>query len=411
MRAIILTAGQGKRMAPLTLTRPKALCELAGAPLIDHVVRSAREGGASPIAVVVGADSQALVWHLERSPLGPFEIVKQERPLGTGDAVRAAASLLDKEALIVNGDVLASSGDIAALRTSDTQGAAVTMLTAEVADASRYGVVEFEGTGDGPHKVRALTEKPERPATRHVNAGVYKAGSDLAAALERLDLSPRGELELTSAVDTLVRAGKAFALPAKRPWSEVGRPWDLLVAQERLMADWKSDQRGEVEPNAVLKGAVVVSKGALVKSGAYLEGPVFIGPDARVGPHCYIRGATHIGASCHIGASTEVKNSILFAHTNAPHLNYVGDSVLGSHVNLGAGTVIANLRLDERQIVANVGGVRVPTGLRKLGAVLADGVKTGINASIDVGTFVGPGAFIGPGARASGSIEAGARVM
>lgn len=80
-------------------------------------------------------------------------------------------------------------------------------------------------------------------------------------------------------------------------------------------------------------------------------------------------------------------------------------------MNLGAGTVTANLRLDEREIFANVGGVRVATGLRKLGAVLGDGVKTGINASIDVGTFVGPGAFIGPGARASGSIEAGARVM
>ncbi len=411
MRAIILTAGEGKRMAPLTATRPKALCELAGAPLIDHVVQSVRDGGASSLAVVVGAQSEALVAHLERSSLGPFEIVKQERPLGTGDAVRAAASLLDKEVLIVNGDVLASSGDIAALRTSDAKGAAVTMLTAEVADASRYGVVEFEGEGDGPHKVRALTEKPERPATRHVNAGVYKAGPELAAALERLKRSPRGEFELTSAVEALVHAGQAFALPAKRPWTEVGRPWDLLVAQERLMADWRPEHRGEIEPNVVLKGAVVVSKGALVKSGAYIEGPVFIGPDSRVGPHCYIRGATHIGASCHIGASTEVKNSIFFAHSNAPHLNYVGDSVLGSQVNLGAGTVVANLRLDEREIFANVGGVRVPTGLRKLGAVLGDGVKTGINASIDVGTFVGPGAFIGPGGRASGSIEAGARVM
>lgn len=411
MRAIILAAGEGKRMAPLTLTRPKALVELAGAPLIDHVVRSAREGGATSVAVVVGVQSEALVAHLERSPLGPFEIVKQERPRGTGDAVRAASSLLDEEALIVNGDVLASAGDIAALRTSQARGAAVTMLTAEVADASRYGVVEFEGGGNGPCKVTALSEKPERPATRHVNAGVYKAGAELAAAVERVRASPRGEYELTSAVEALVREGRAFALPAKRPWTEVGRPWDLLVAQERLMAGWRSEHHGEVEPGAVLKGAVVVSKGALVKSGSYIEGPVFIGPDARVGPHCYIRGATHIGASCHIGASTEVKNSILFAHTNAPHLNYIGDSVLGSHVNLGAGTVTANLRLDEREVFANVGGVRVRTGLRKLGAVLGDGVKTGINASIDVGTFVGPGAFIGPGARASGSIEAGARVM
>src|SRR6266850_3749100 len=177
------------------------------------------------------------------------------------------------------------------------------------------------------------------------------------------------------------------------------------------MATMPGRRTGEVESGAVIKGDVVVSKGALVKANSYIEGPVYIGPDARVGPNCYIRGSTHIGEGCHVGAASEVKNSILFAHTNAPHHNYVGDSVLGSHVNLGAGTKIANLRLDEREISVEMGGARVPTGLVKFGAVLGDGVKTGINASINAGTIVGPGAFIGPGARASGAIEAGARVM
>ena len=177
------------------------------------------------------------------------------------------------------------------------------------------------------------------------------------------------------------------------------------------MASMPGHRSGEIEPGAVLKGEVAVSKGALVKANAYIEGPVYIGPDARVGPNCYIRASTHIGEGCHVGAATEVKNSILFAHASAPHHNYVGDSVLGSHVNLGSGTKIANLRLDEHDISVEMGGARVPTGLRKFGAILGDGVKTGINASINAGTIVGPGAFIGPGARASGAIEAGARVM
>ncbi len=411
MRAVILAAGEGRRMHPLTATRPKALLELAGATLIDHIARALRFAECDRIGVVVGVQAEALVAHLEGSPDGPFEIIRQDKPLGTGDALRAAARMLDQEALVVNGDVLAGASDLKRVATARAHGAAVTMLTAEVADASRYGVVEAEIPPDGLGRIKALREKPERPASNRVNAGVYKVGPEILEELERLEASVRGEYELTSALQKFIEEGRAFAVGAKQPWTEVGRPWDLLVAQERLMASLVGRSEGAVEGGAVFEGPVFVSKGAIVKSGAYIEGPVFIGPDCRIGPNCYIRGSTHIGAGCHVGAGSEVKNSILFAHANAPHLNYVGDSILGSHVNLGAGTKTANLRLDEGEVFVNIGGHRVGTGRRKFGAVLADGVKTGINASIDVGTMVGPGAFIGPGARASGSIEAGARVM
>jgi len=240
---------------------------------------------------------------------------------------------------------------------------------------------------------------------------VYKFGPEILAELDKLEESPRGEYELTSAIVPFIKAGRAVAVAAKHGWTEVGRPWDLLLAQERLMASLETRALGTVEGGAVLSGPVFVSRGAIVKSGAYIEGPVWIGPDCRIGPNCYIRGATHIGAGCHVGAGTEVKNSIFFARSNAPHLNYVGDSVLAGEVNLGAGTKIANLRLDERDVEIVVGGEKLSTGRRKFGAIIADGVKTGINASINAGTVIGPGAFVGPGARASGAIEAGARVM
>ncbi len=411
MRAIILAAGAGRRMEPLTLTRPKALMELAGATLIDHGIRALRGAGAREVCVVVGHMAEPLIAHLEKSGDGPFDIVRQERPLGTGDALRSAARHLDKGAVVVNGDVLVDSADIARVATAEARDAEVTMLTAEVADASRYGVVEADAAPEGLGRVRALAEKPQRPTSHRVNAGVYKFGPEIVGALERLEESPRGEYELTSALHPFIAAGRAVAVAARKPWTEVGRPWDLLLAQERLLSSLRGRSDGRVEGGAVLEGPVFVSKGAIVKSGAYIEGPVFIGEDCRIGPNCYIRGSTHIGAGCHVGAGTEVKNSILFGHSSAPHLNYVGDSIVGAQVNLGAGTKIANLRLDEREVSVTVGGARVGTGLRKFGAIIADGVKTGINASIDVGTVIGPGAFVGPSARASGAIEAGARVL
>jgi UDP-N-acetylglucosamine diphosphorylase/glucosamine-1-phosphate N-acetyltransferase len=411
MRGIVLAAGAGTRMEPLTANRPKALVELAGATLIDHVLRAMRKAGILEIAVVVGHREEQVKAHLANSADGPFQFVHQEKSRGTGDALRCAARYLEKGAVVVNGDVLADASDIERLSNAQARDAPVTMLTTEAADPTRYGVVEADPAPEGLSRVRALIEKPKAPSSNHVNAGVYKLGPEVVAELDKLEESPRGEYELTSALQPFIQAGRAVALAARKPWTEVGRPWDLLVAQERLFASLEVRAHGTVEGGAVLSGPVYVSKGAIVKSGAYIEGPVFIGADCRIGPNCYIRGATHIGAGCHVGAGTEVKNSILFAHSNAPHLNYVGDSILGSEVNLGAGTKVANLRLDEREISVVVGGRKVATGLRKFGAVIADGVKTGINASINAGTVIGPGAFVGPGALASGAIEAGARVM
>ena len=157
----------------------------------------------------------------------------------------------------------------------------------------------------------------------------------------------------------------------------------------------------------ILKGAVVIGKNTVVKSGSYIEGPVIIGDDCSIGPNCYIRPSTTIGNDCHIGAAVEVKNSIIMNGTDVPHLSYIGDSVIGEGCNLGAGTKIANLRLDKKDIW--VAGIN--TRRRKLGAIIGDRVETGINASINVGSLIGNDTFIGPGAVASGVIMPNSRLF
>ncbi len=169
----------------------------------------------------------------------------------------------------------------------------------------------------------------------------------------------------------------------------------------------KKTNLGKIEKNVTLKGAVAIGKDTLIKSGAYIEGPVIIGERCQIGPNCYIRASTAIGDGCHIGAAVEVKNSIIMKNTKIPHLNYVGDSVIGEDCNLGAGTKIANLRLDKSDI--SVGGIE--THRRKLGAVIGDGVETGINVSINVGSIIGERTFIGPGALVQGVIKPGSRIF
>src|SRR4030042_2811217 len=137
----------------------------------------------------------------------------------------------------------------------------------------------------------------------------------------------------------------SFMIPSY--WLDVSYPWDLLKANESLMSHLEGKIQGEIEPNAVLKGTVSVGKNTVVRSGSYIVGPVIIGDNCEIGPNCYIRPSTAVGDNCHIGASVEVKNSIIMRETKIPHHNYVGDSVIGERCNLGAGTKIANLRLDK----------------------------------------------------------------
>jgi NDP-sugar pyrophosphorylase family protein len=145
----------------------------------------------------------------------------------------------------------------------------------------------------------------------------------------------------------------------------------------------------------------------VIKSGSYIMGPVSIGEGCEVGPNCYIRPYTAIGDGCHIGHAVEVKNCIIMRGSKFPHHNYAGDSVIGEGCNFGAGTKIANLRLDRKEVV--VAGVR--TGRSKLGAIIGDSVQTGINASINVGAVIGNDTFIGPGAVASGIIMPNSKIF
>jgi NDP-sugar pyrophosphorylase family protein len=177
----------------------------------------------------------------------------------------------------------------------------------------------------------------------------------------------------------------AAAWDPSAPWALLDAPLDALLAAlpDRDLAEPPG-------PHVHLAGArIVIGRGARIAPGVVLEGPLWLGEDVEIRTGAYVRGGCWIGDHCRVGANTEVKRSILLAHAKAPHLNYVGDSILGSDVNLGAGTVLSNFRHDGKQIVVPDGAARIATGRRKLGALLGDGVKTGCNSVLHPGVIVG----------------------
>jgi len=168
--------------------------------------------------------------------------------------------------------------------------------------------------------------------------------------------------------------------------------WDILQANERALqarTDWTN--QGECHASLHVDGRLAVGAGTRILPGVVIEGDVVIGSGCKVGPNCYLRGATTVGDGCHVGQAVELKNSLLLGRTNVGHLSYVGDSILGEKVNFGAGTIVSNLRHDGKPHRSMVDGELRDTGRRKFGAIVGDGVHTGIHTSIYPGRKIWPG--------------------
>jgi bifunctional UDP-N-acetylglucosamine pyrophosphorylase/glucosamine-1-phosphate N-acetyltransferase len=387
MQVVLLTAGEGTRMRPLTASLPKPMLPVADRPLVAHGADAAVEAGASELLLIVGYEADAVREYFGEEYRGvPVEYAVQEEQLGTAHAVDCASEYIDGPFVVLNGDDLYDRASIDALLSAD--GPAVG--TYRVDDPASYGVFEVN---DGV--VTGIVEKPSDPPTDLVNVGAYRFPAEARDWLD-VPLSERGEHEITDVLSRVIDERSVRTVGVDR-WLGCGRPWELLEANEWKLAELARDLRGSVHEDAELRGAVVVEEGATIDAGVVVEGPALIRSGAAVGPNAYVRGATLLAEDTHVGTSVEVKNSVLMAGTHVPHLSYVGDSVLGRHVNFGAGTNVANLRHDGADVRFTVKGERVSTGRRKFGVVAGDGVKTGINTSLSPGLGLSAGATTTPG--------------
>jgi len=400
MKAIILAAGEGVRMRPLTYTRPKVMLPLANKPILEHLLIQAKKTGITDYIFVVGYHDEQVRDYFDDGEQWKVNIkyCTQRKQSGTADAVKMAEGLVDGNFLLVNGDAIVTSQDIRKI-----MGAEYTSLgVIEVEDARDLGVVELsEG------KIVHIYEKTAESPSHVVNAGVYLFTPDIFGAISRTPKSPRGEYEITDSLQLMIDEGRDIGYQEISYWLNLSYPWDLLPANEYLLKGIESRTLGEIEGNVVMKGQVSIGKNTIVRSGSYIVGPVVIGQNCDIGPNCYIRPYTSIGDGCHIGSAVEVKNSIIMRGSKIPHHNYVGDSIIGEECNFGAGTKIANLRLDKKDVRA----AGIDTRRRKLGAIIGDRVETGINACIDVGSIIGNNTHIGPGAIASGVISPDSRLL
>jgi len=389
MQAVILAAGKSTRTYPLTLIKPKPLLKVAGKTIIEHNLDQL-VGLVNEVYIVVGYKAEMIKEFVGNKFKGMnIKYVVQKKPLGNANALIKVEKQIKGKFILMFGDDLYSKEDIKKLLKYENA-----ILAQRIKNPKQFGVLRAKN-----NVFIEVIEKPKVFISDLVNIGCFLFTKDIFNILGKIKLSRRNEYELTDAYNLLAKEKKIIVVTANNCWLPITFPWSLLEANEFLLSKIKTkkNKTAQIEKNVQIKDNLIVGVGTLIKSGVYMEGNIKIGNNCVIGPNCYLRGLTTIGNNCHIGQAVEIKNSVIGDNTNVAHLSYISDSIIGDCVNIGAGNITANLRFDEKNIKSLVNGSIQDTKRKKLGVIIGDNCKTGINVSFYPGVKINSDSIILPG--------------
>ncbi len=400
MKAVILAAGEGKRLRPITSSRPKPMIPLLGKPLLEHTILGLKNVGIDHFLLIVGYKQEIIKKYFEKTSHKlkvKIEYITQEEYLGTAHATGYAKDFIkDEDFLMMYGDLFVDPKIFQVILQKYKENEYDGLITLRKVDNPQdYGIIKL----NSKNYVEQIIEKPlpKQNAGNLANAGIYLFKQSIFKAVDKTQKSIRNEFEFTDSMQILINefGGKIIGCTINNYfWNDIGLPWQLFDANKFLLDGTKNQIFGEIEENVKIQGIVHIGKGTTVKSGSYIQGPCYIGENNQIGPNAFIRPYTSIENECHIGMS-ELKNSLIFSNTSVPHFNYIGDSILCENINLGAGTKISNLRFDNMSIKMKIKEKYMNSGRRKLGAIVGPNSQTGINASIMCGKKIGENSVIG----------------
>ncbi len=347
-QAIVLAAGEGQRLRPFTVTRPKAMLSIADKPILQYVVEALAQNGIRNIVFVVGYRKEQVYDYMGSGEQFGVNItyVTQEAQLGTAHALSQVKEVAEDEFLVLSGDNLIEAGTISDFVQVKPQA----VLVKRVDNPVRYGVVNIEHD-----EVKDIVEKPKEAGSNIVNTGIYTFTREIFEFTESL-------LDIPDVLNDMIAKGHTIStLETDDTWLDIVYPWDILSLNSAVLHRMEASLGGTIETGVSLKERVLVGEDTVIRSGSYISGPAVIGCGCDIGPNVSIMPATSIGDNVVISAFTEIENSVIGNDVSIGTGSIIGDSVIGKGcVIKGRFTACggqSEVRVDGESPVANVGAM------------------------------------------------------
>jgi bifunctional UDP-N-acetylglucosamine pyrophosphorylase/glucosamine-1-phosphate N-acetyltransferase len=395
MKVVFLCGGIGKRMFPIT--EDKFLLKLLGKTLLQIQLEAARQAGLNHFLIVCNRYNMEQIEKITNViPDTKIKLVLQKQSLGIADALKSAASFLDESILIVNpNDVFAPSAYISLLQEAKKKSADSYMLGYHTKSYFPGGYLVVNAANELEHVVEKPKPGEEPSNLVNILVHLHTDSKRLLGYIEEVKTTKDDVYEC--ALDNLAKAGhKIKVIPYDDFWAPVKYPWHIFDVIKYVLdtSQPKISRSASISAKATIKGKVIIGDGVRVLENAVIRGPAYIGAGSIIGNNVLVRDYSHIGADCVIGHSSEVKSSYI-GDGCWVHSSYIGDSIIGKSCSFGAGTVLANFRFDEKNIPVTVGDEAIDIGRDKLGAIIGDNCKTGVNVSVMPGIKIGPNSIVG----------------
>jgi bifunctional UDP-N-acetylglucosamine pyrophosphorylase/glucosamine-1-phosphate N-acetyltransferase len=379
------------------ITEDKFLLKFLGKTLLQTQLEAAKKAGLNQFVIISNKYNMEQIEKIAALvSAAKVDLALQKQPRGIADALKSAVPLLSEDILIVNpNDVFAASAYTSLLKQAKRKSADSYVLGYHTKSYFPGGYLVVNAADELQHIVEK--PKPGKEPSSLVNILVH-LHSDSRKLLEHIEqVKTTRDDVYECALDDLVKAGhKIKVIPYADFWAPVKYPWHIFDVVKYMldMSRPRVSRSASISDKAVIEGKVIISDGVRVLENAVIRGPAYIGPGAIIGNNVLVRDYSHIGADCVIGYGTEVKGSYIGDRCWI-HSSYIGDSITGQGCSFGAGTVLANFRFDENNISVAIGDELINTGRDKLGAIIGDNCKTGINASLMPGVKIGPHSVVG----------------
>jgi bifunctional UDP-N-acetylglucosamine pyrophosphorylase/glucosamine-1-phosphate N-acetyltransferase len=396
VKAVFLCGGRGKRMFPIA--EDKFLLDFLGKPLLQHQIELACEAGLTHFLMIGNPQNIANIKQITAGIAGiKVDFALQKKSLGIADALKSAGPLLPGQLLVVNpNDVFSSPAYIKILAAAKRATASSYILGYQVQEYFPGGYLQVNSRNELLHIVEKPNRGEEPGDLVNILIHCHNDSKELLHHIETVETTKDDVYEC--ALDNMVKAGhKIKVIPYNGFWAPIKYPWHIFKVMEHFLDSAQPcvASSARISEKATIEGKVILGDNVKILENAVIRGPVYIGANSIVGNNALVRDYCHIGSNSVIGYSTEVKHSYIGDNCWF-HSNYIGDSIIDDNCSLGAGTVLANFRLDEGNIQIKVGANMIDTGYNKLGAILGRGCRIGINASLMPGVRVGSNSVVGP---------------